>query len=489
MQPTDGCSYLFTCSDKTELLHWIQAMGSATTLDASPLLLQASGGVVLQASFLDCQEFAHKSNGSDQLNPLFHRNLAGMSALAGLFAAVDYGRQWVVLRSCGLLQCVEAGRPETLLTLADCCKVKVQNPQELREGSEYSIELETLESHLVLRAETALEHGDWVLAMEKVLQLLGLEEKISGHRNRESSYVTLKRLLLGEAGPSTYSLPRCLDDTEDLYEAPTVPSGLKNDLFVEHDSTPPENTVPLPPCDSTPTDNTVPLPPCDSTSPDNMVPLPPRDSTPPDNTVPLPPRDYLPPPLPPRDDHPPPLPPKGLLSQPCSPGVDSNVMSDSMEMDDDYILMQPSPGPSPSHPPHLTPTMSHPISIPSWGQPTKCSLLPCQNSEPHVNATSSLASASRLCPLTSSPTHTTPHPCNGEWLSGSHTLPYGHTPSLSSPDDHIGSVVPGSRPCHPVSKPEGLLPFSSGRSSEACNSGHSHKDPSQLPVSRGGVKG
>lgn len=402
MQLRDGCCYLFTCSDKTELLRWIQATSSAAALDTSPFLLQASGGVVLQASFLDCQEFALQSSSSDQPNPLLHRRLAGQVGGAGSYAAVDYGKLWVVLRGCGLLQCVEAGQPDTLLRLTDCCRVKVQNPQELREGSEYSIELEMQASRLVLRAESASEHGDWVLAMERVLQQLGLREKMRGHRNRESSYVTLKRLL-GEAGPKTYSLPCCLDDTKDLYEAPAVPSGLRKAVLEEHDPMPSSNTVPLPP------------------------------------------RDYLPPPLPPRDDQPPPLPPRARPpTKPRPPRPDSDVSSDSLEMDEDYILMLPSSGPSPSHPPHLTSTTKQPTLH--------------QNAEPPGHTGSPPASTSEASgphPLTSGSAHTPPHACNGG--------------------------LPG----HPVSRAESL-----GQTTGSSN-GHSpdHLDLSQLPVSWGGVKG
>ena len=421
LQPAEGNAYLVTCSDKAQLLQWMQAFKEASPRDASPLLLLGRGGAVLQASLMDCQEFAYEGSAAEPLRPVVHRRLGPSAALAGSFAAVDYGKHWTVLKTCGLIQCLENGRPETLLSLYDCRKVRVRNPQELREGAEFSIEVELKASRLVLRADGPSEHGNWVLALEQVLRLLHLEDRLTGHRNRESSYIALKRQLMrdggGGAAPKTYSLPRCFDEMEDLYEPTRLPAGLQR------------NSPPTPGAHRS----------------GLLLPAPP----PSDNTVPLPPRDYMPPPIPPREE-PPPLPPKSRSSSSSrarSPSIASNASLDSVEPDDDYILMQPGsvPSPSPSRPApprhhvaspsQLGHSPSQPITIPNRGRTGKRSALLRQDSESSSYAGSPPVPTSSLGDLQENIEWAGPAGALSRHLSTSstHSLPHRHTPLPPAP--------------------------------------------------------
>ena len=377
MSTDSGANFTFTATDKSDLLRWIEAIEAAAPLDASTLLLQASGGAVVQTGFMDCQEFAYETSGVSPLQPIVERRLGSFSECAGTYAAVDHGKHWTVLKSSGLCQCLLEGRPETLFNIVECRRVKVSNPKAMKEGEDYSIEVESPNTRFVLRAELPSDHFDWVLSIERILRDHKRERILRGHRKRESGYVNLKRLLLQRKQPGElYSLPKCFDDMVDMYEAP---------------SPPPEQHRPPPPPPEGPSgtkrSTLLQRPP---TGPENSIPLPPRDYLPP----PLPSRDDVaPPPLPPRDDAPPPLPPKGksLLSpssqqRPHSIGSNSSNGSD----DDEYVLMQatqtrsttspahrppPTTPTGPSYAPRLIRSPSQPITIPNRRSSKRSALL------------------------------------------------------------------------------------------------------------------
>ncbi len=312
--------YMFSATDRPDMLQWVEALEVASSLDASPILLHASGGAVVQTGSLDCQEFAYEMGRVNPLQPLVRRRLGTQADYAGTYTAVDYGKHWTVLKSSGLLQCLVEGRPETLFSILDCQRIKVNNPHEASEEADYSIEVEAPESRFIFHAECPTDHFDWVLSLERILKEHGLERRIRGHRSRESGYVALKRLLVLQAeggGRKLYSLPRCLNDMEDVYEVPEAPPTLQK---------------------NSPTGQ--------GRKKSNLLNAVSQDGEP--NHIPLPPKDYLPPPVPPRTSspEPPPLPPKGNRHAPLTPQT-SFQMSDSGEQDDEYVFMM-----QPITPPH-----------------------------------------------------------------------------------------------------------------------------------------
>lgn len=373
-----GAQYSFHATSKDDMLQWVESICSSKTLDPSPLLLYVTGGVVIHAGYMSCQEFASDaSDGIDPLKPLRHK-ISDVD-FSGAFSAIDYGKHWTVLRSSGLVQCLVKGRPETLVNLAECQRVKVNNPQEMRAGVDYCIEVENSESKFVLRADLPTEHCDWVLAIEQILKKLDHAQLLHGHRKRESGYVVLKRLLLTGQQPGgggggrdkrasqLYCFPKIFDDMEDIYEAPKV----------THLPPPKEHPGPrskllqeLP----------IPEPTQDPSLPGNKDALPSKNNDTEGNVVPLPPKDYLPPPLPPRSDVPPPIPPKAAGRSVSTVSFDS-----CSDVDDDYIMMQSSStGPSPiSTPLPSTPrsqcgmsqSPSQPVTIPNRRLSKKSMLL------------------------------------------------------------------------------------------------------------------
>lgn len=323
----NGTQLTFVATDKENMLRWIEAINSSKSFDPSPMLLHTTEGAVVHTGYMECQEFAHEPNsmGISPFRPMMSRKLGAGADLTGTFAAVDYGIHWTVLRSSGLVQCLVDGKPETIFNIAECRKIKVYNPKEMKEGSEYFLEVDTSDSRFVLKAELPTDHFDWVLAIEQILKQLHREKLLQGHRNRESSYIALKRLLLSEGqrgdGSQLYCLPRAFDDMEDIYD-------------------PPKKLIPTPTKEHKCSELLKPLT-------REGVGEPAKG-----NVIPLPPKDYLPPPLPPRDEAPPPLPPKGKtlsLSRKSPPHhlpVDvrplstASTASDQSDPDDDYVMMQ-----------------------------------------------------------------------------------------------------------------------------------------------------
>lgn len=388
----NGSQCTFLATSKDDMLQWVESISSSSTLDPSPMLLHTSEGAVIQTGFMSLQEFAHSSNetstvsSSGSVKPLVQRRLGSDAAFAGTYAAVDYGMQWTVLRSSGLVQCMVKGQPDTLFNLSKCHSVKVHNPREMREGVEYSIQVDTSESTLILKAALPTEHSDWVLSIEQLLQKLDRLKLIEGHRKRESGYVALKRLLLmgtgsqfGQASAASsqlYCMPKIFDDMDDVYDAPKPPpppsgdgchTGRRSKLLQKH--TPAVKA---------------------ETSIQEQRLLEESKEKAEDNLVPLPPRDYHAPPVPPRSD--PPLPPKGTPSSFLQHRPVSTVSSESTsdpDADDDYVMMQSSSRQSsvpasPSNSVHYSSSFrgratsqspSQPITIPNRRSSKKSALL------------------------------------------------------------------------------------------------------------------
>ena len=334
----DGGEFIFSTSDKADMLRWIEAITTARHLEPSTMLLHSGAGVVVQTGFLDCQEFALESTDSDKLRPPppLNRRLGTSADISGAYSAIDYGRHWTVLKSSGLIQCLVQGRPEILFSLPDATKVKVHNPRKTAEGAHYYISLYGKASRVVLQAECPSDHFDWVVAIERVLEERGLGKLWCGDRGRQSGYVTLKRLMklqeggkLGDRGSAMqlYAMPRLLNMLDDVYEVPEGNSTPRHDY---------ENQ------------NSSPL------SPPAYV-----------NFVP-------PPPIPPRTTGPPPLPPKGVLRS-LSEGAPGGLISSPPDTGSDYIVMSPPSSlpmtPSSAPPSHLTPSPSCSPTTPNRAHP------------------------------------------------------------------------------------------------------------------------
>ena len=315
-------SFLFSSTDKPDMLRWVEAISSSTALDPSPILLQDGGGTVFNAGFLSCLKFPPECDNLSPLQPMMNLKL-GQPVPARTTVPINYGRSWSVLKSSGLVQSVIEGRPVTLLKLSECHSVRITNPRSMKEGAEFSIRFYTNEGAFVLRADMPTDHWEWVTGVERVVREIKCEHIISGNKCRESAYIALKRLiLLHKSGVNGSQLSRCCEDNNvihSLYTEPDSrdqPDGCEEDKIFE----------PVPP-------------------------LPPRT------------REHSAPPLPPRDP-PPSLPPKRANSlqrgirfnrAPSVSSMDSNGSSLNLDLDE-YIVMQ-----SPRH----TAVGSSSYSIPS----------------------------------------------------------------------------------------------------------------------------
>ena len=197
-----GGRQLLTSHDRADALQWMEAIEVCVTMEPSPLLLHATGGgTVILAGHVECQEFALDTGKHNPLQAPFRCRLGTKVDLNNSFVAVDYGKHWTVLKNTGLVQCLVDGKPEVLLDLANCRVVTVFNPKLTLAGSDYSIEVETSSSKVVLRADQPSNHSDWSLAIESILKREGREGILKGNRCDESGYVALKRLLMMNSTP------------------------------------------------------------------------------------------------------------------------------------------------------------------------------------------------------------------------------------------------------------------------------------------------
>lgn len=274
-----GGRQLLTSHDRADALQWMEAIEVCVTMEPSPLLLHATGGgTVILAGHVECQEFALDTGKHNPLQAPFRCRLGTKVDLNNSFVAVDYGKHWTVLKNTGLVQCLVDGKPEVLLDLANCRVVTVFNPKLTLAGSDYSIEVETSSSKVVLRADQPSNHSDWSLAIESILKREGREGILKGNRCDESGYVALKRLLMMNSTPGGtgggangwYSLPPRFNDMDDIYTcepaspSPKGPSPLSpKGVSIALSHAPPTRRGPTPP----------PLPPKHSTAPNQACPL------------------------------------------------------------------------------------------------------------------------------------------------------------------------------------------------------------------------
>ena len=274
-----GGRQLLTSHDRADALQWMEAIEVCVTMEPSPLLLHATGGgTVILAGHVECQEFALDTGKHNPLQAPFRCRLGTKVDLNNSFVAVDYGKHWTVLKNTGLVQCLVDGKPEVLLDLANCRVVTVFNPKLTLAGSDYSIEVETSSSKVVLRADQPSDHSDWSLAIESILKREGREGILKGNRCDESGYVALKRLLMMNSTPGGtgggangwYSLPPRFNDMDDIYTcepaspSPKGPSPLSpKGVSIALSHAPPTRRGPTP----------LPLPPKHSTAPNQACPL------------------------------------------------------------------------------------------------------------------------------------------------------------------------------------------------------------------------
>ena len=281
-------------------------------MEPSLLLLHASGGTVILAGYMDCQEFALEGGKYNPLQAPFRERLGTKVDFSNRsLAAVDYGKHWTVLKNSGLVQCLVDGKPETLFDLADCRVVTVLNPKVTMMGADYSIDVETSSTKIVLRAEHPSDHADWSLALESILKKEGREGILRGNRCDECGYMALKRLIMmnaavgeGGGGSGLYSLPPRFNDMEDIY---TVTS-LGGPASCPISSFPPRSSSIAVPRGS------------------GSGPFPSRNG-------------MSPPALPPKRSATGPTSPEHGVPSPASLG--STVLPDAGEMVDEYIAMEP----------------------------------------------------------------------------------------------------------------------------------------------------
>lgn len=346
----DGGKQLLATNDRADALQWVEAIEVCVTMEPSPLLLHATGGgTVILAGHVECQEFALDSSGKH--NPLqapFRRRLGTKVDFNDSYAAVDYGRHWTVLKNTGLVQCLVDGKPEVLLDLADCLSVTVRNPKLTLAGSDYSIEVETCSSKMVLRADESSDHSDWSLALEGILKREGREGILKGNRCDESGYMALKRLIMlnttGSAGGGAgglYTLPPRFNDMDDIYSSPLPPREVMSPSTLPLKSGGVASASRAPP-----TTRSGPTPP----------PLPPKHST----TDPSCPR-------------------RGVSSPAGSSGFTSTVPTDIDEALDEYVAMEPLPA---TTPPGGGGTLSRSFSISSIGLSSRSAVPTLPSSQP-----------------------------------------------------------------------------------------------------------
>ena len=299
--------FLFTSSDKSDAMRWLEAMDSCTLLEPSPVLLQASGGTIVHAGFLTCQRIPLGTE-FNPLQPMIQGVLGDIKQDVDPTIPVNYGKLWSVIKSSGIIQCMVEGKPHSLVNITECNKINIYNPANCSsDGTEYKIKLETTDWVYMIKADLPTDHHEWVLSFEGILRQKNLSFiLINSTNNRHSGYVALKRLLsLQDTGVRGSQLMSPITETDIL-------SDLYTDSIKFGSRQSPDG------CEG-------------EESYTEGPPIPPRGSSAP------------PPPLPPRD--PPPLPPKRGNSLQRSRTVSiASTNSSTVSMDlDEYVIMQPHP--------------------------------------------------------------------------------------------------------------------------------------------------
>lgn len=198
---------------QSEVLRWIDAIQVASTQEPSPRLADVVEGAVVQEGYLEYQEYlldmvqrADLSKFRMTIQRNLQLSLQQQSALTSNMK-VDHGRQWSQLKSNGKLQVFYTGKPETLFELSNATLVKLNHPPALVRSADYSIEVTTAISRVVLKADLPSEHHEWSEAIQHILREQKREDivQIGGDIGAPTGYVRLKRLMSKKKLQQQYS--------------------------------------------------------------------------------------------------------------------------------------------------------------------------------------------------------------------------------------------------------------------------------------------
>jgi len=230
------------------VLRWVDAIQVASTQEPSPRLADVVEGAVVQEGYLEYQEFLLnmvQSADLSQFRQTIQRNLQlsfkQQSSLASNMK-VDHGRQWSQLKSNGKMQVFYTGKPETLLELGKATKVKFNHPPALTRSADYSIEVTTTISRVVLKADLPSEHHEWAEVIQHILQEQNREDivQVAKDTTTPNGYVRLKRFmskkkLQQQQSASTLPMDTMPEDAQVVTNQDEVAEGLYEDAkFIEH---------------------------------------------------------------------------------------------------------------------------------------------------------------------------------------------------------------------------------------------------------------
>lgn len=195
------------------MLRWIDAIQVASTQEPSPRLADVVEGAVVQEGYLEYQEYLLDMVQQADLSKFrmtIQRNLqVSLQQQSSLTSnmKVDHGRQWSQLKSNGKLQVFYTGKPETLFELSNATLVKLNHPPALVRSADYSIEVTTAISRVVLKADLPSEHHEWSEAIQHILREQKREDivQMGGDTGAPSGYVRLKRLMSKKKLQQQYS--------------------------------------------------------------------------------------------------------------------------------------------------------------------------------------------------------------------------------------------------------------------------------------------
>lgn len=195
------------------MLRWIDAIQVASTQEPSPRLADVVEGAVVQEGYLEYQEYLLDMVQQADLSKFrmtIQRNLqVSLQQQSSLTSnmKVDHGRQWSQLKSNGKLQVFYTGKPETLFELSNATLVILNHPPALVRSADYSIEVTTAISRVVLKADLPSEHHEWSEAIQHILREQKREDivQMGGDTGAPSGYVRLKRLMSKKKLQKQYS--------------------------------------------------------------------------------------------------------------------------------------------------------------------------------------------------------------------------------------------------------------------------------------------
>lgn len=210
------------------MLRWIDAIQVASTQEPSPRLADVVEGAVVQEGYLEYQEYLVNMVQQADLSKFrmtIQRNLQSSLQQPSSITSnmkVDHGRQWSQLKSNGKLQVFYTGKPETLFELTNATLVKLNHPPALTRSADYSIEVTTAISRVVLKADLPSEHHEWSEVIQHILREQKREDivQIGGDTGAPSGYVRLKRLMSKKKLQQQYSSSKLSTGSD---AAPNIP--------------------------------------------------------------------------------------------------------------------------------------------------------------------------------------------------------------------------------------------------------------------------